>query len=821
MHKERVAALKSEHKEQLHALRARNRNLQKAFTCSADLKAKAYKRGFEEGRKSKILCLKKKGSYTPRARSLARTLISAGCAIKHVGRVIHAVCAAAGVPVKGNISGRTAARAVIEGGIAAKIQIGYDLGQAKAFTASGDGTSNKHIPYDSHFVHIKSPAYSDPSGPAHRSRFLGVTSTPDQTAEAEAAEVTGQLDEYMQLYNRTPLAARSGKFESFVVLLAKLKGIMTDHCSKARLWAEIMRGRTNDAQNQLPGEEQTLELSEAVIDAAFELSWAKMIQEAGGQAAWSCLPKAEQNFLQAIATKAALISLGEDKYQALSADEQRSLDFFIWVGCGCHKDLNSVSGGYAAMLAWFIDHDDVLGPILLPHKSNTGVIARIRDPHRLNDDQQDAVQTSASGAVRAAWIAGALFNNKDDKKGQQDTFNWWFEKELGLHLSFPDTSNTQYGSYCAACAVLLQYRLQFIRFLEFIKLSKKSTTWTNMECNLLNALTDPPTLSQMAVMALYAQVITHPYICAVRGPAAKDINMLNLGPLHHKIEAHMESIIANPQLVLGPDADYHTAAADGLEWDNPQVVEIILADTSLFPHLEDLLVAFFRGSLQTWRRFTTEFTPGGLIDEATDIEKDLAWLPPTNDLNEGILGSFRQFMRFNPSTTLLMFNSQTMFERNDTQTFIDAKFDAEDHRMVMKIAREVDGSGLEQKQKIQFIEHYEQKNQEKVDRADERSRKKQEKRAHIAGVLLIFDEEKIQGLKGKALEEQIEAYRCAGAPLPPAKKELRLVGDKKAALIECSKKMKDGIWQPGVGGQGDCGEQTEPEMENDLDSDEN
>ncbi|KZP09963.1 hypothetical protein FIBSPDRAFT_900103 [Athelia psychrophila] len=578
------------------------------------------------------------------------------------------LCAAARVPVKGKISGRTAARAVLEGGIAAKIQIGHDLGQAKT---SGDGTSNKHIPYDAHFVHIKTPGYSDPSGPAHRSRFL------DQTAEAEAEEVIGQIDE----------SIRSGHFERSVVIISKLKGIITDHCSRARLWSEIMHGRTNDAQNQLLGEEQTLELSEADIDAAFELSWAKMIQKAGGQAAWSCLPKAEQNLLQAIATKAALISMGEARYQNLSDDEQRSLDFFIWVGCGCHKDLNSVSGGYAAMLAWFLDHDDVLSPALLPHKSNAGVIACIRDPHRLNDDQQDAVQTSASGAVRAAWIAGALFNNKDDKKGQQDTFNWWFEKELDLHLSFPDTSNTRYGSYCAACAVLLQYRLQFIRFLEFIKLSKKSTTWTNIKSNLLIALTDPPTLSEMAVMALYAQVISHPYIRAVRGPAAKDINMLNLGPLHHKIEAHMESIIANPQLVLEPDADYHTAAADGLEWDNPQVVEIILADTSLFPHLEDLLVAFFRGSLQAWCRFTTEFTPGGLIDEATEIEKDLAWLPPTNDLNEGILGSFRQFMCFNPSTTLLMFNSRTMFERNNTQTFIDAKFDTEDHRLVMKIAQ--------------------------------------------------------------------------------------------------------------------------------------
>lgn len=132
-HKEHMAILKSSHKEQLHALRACNRSLQKAVTCTDDIKANAYKRGFEEGKKAKsVLRLIEKGIYTPKARSLARTLVSAGCATKHIGLVIRAVCAAAGLTVKGNISSRTAARSVLEGGIAAKIQVGHDLGVAKS-----------------------------------------------------------------------------------------------------------------------------------------------------------------------------------------------------------------------------------------------------------------------------------------------------------------------------------------------------------------------------------------------------------------------------------------------------------------------------------------------------------------------------------------------------------------------------------------------------------------------------------------------------------------------------------------------------------------
>jgi hypothetical protein len=62
------------------------------------------------------------------------------------------------------------------------------------------------------------------------------------------------------------------------------------------------------------------------------------------------------------------------------------------------------------------------------------------------------------------------------------------------------------------------------------------------------------------------------------------------------------------------------------------------------PHLANVLVAFLKGALTTWKRFTTEFVPGGLIDEASAEQKDLAWMPATNDVNEGILGSYRVFM---------------------------------------------------------------------------------------------------------------------------------------------------------------------------------
>jgi hypothetical protein len=55
----------------------------------------------------------------------------AGCSRGYVSNVIHAVCKNAGVAVQGSMSRHTVSRAILEGGIAAKIQIGHELAQAE------------------------------------------------------------------------------------------------------------------------------------------------------------------------------------------------------------------------------------------------------------------------------------------------------------------------------------------------------------------------------------------------------------------------------------------------------------------------------------------------------------------------------------------------------------------------------------------------------------------------------------------------------------------------------------------------------------------
>src|SRR5882762_10257099 len=116
----------------LAALKKRNCILQKRCDWAPGIKAKAVKcaknSANKENRTYKLL---HKGAYSPQARELARMLVSAGCSREYVSNVIHAVCKSAGVAVQGSMSRRTVSRAILEGGIAAKIQIGHELAQAE------------------------------------------------------------------------------------------------------------------------------------------------------------------------------------------------------------------------------------------------------------------------------------------------------------------------------------------------------------------------------------------------------------------------------------------------------------------------------------------------------------------------------------------------------------------------------------------------------------------------------------------------------------------------------------------------------------------
>ena len=133
--------------------------------------------------------------------------------------------------------------------------------------------------------------------------------------------------------------------------------------------------------------------------------------------------------------------LGKGAFELLDVHEKCLLQLFIWAGCGCHKDLNTVQGGYVAMEKWWKEHN-IEGPVLLANQDNDAVLEErdyvITQGNEITPVQEQALNHSTRGAIKTARIAGAIFNHKDDKKGHHGFFYDWWRKHVGIPFTFSD-----------------------------------------------------------------------------------------------------------------------------------------------------------------------------------------------------------------------------------------------------------------------------------------------------------------------------------------------------------------------------------------------
>ncbi|KAG1774400.1 hypothetical protein EV702DRAFT_923276, partial [Suillus placidus] len=95
-----------------------------------------------------------KGIYSAETRSLARFLVHAGCSQESVGRVINKIARLAGATSNRVMSRHSVSRALIEGGVASRIQLGFEI---KNTNGNNDGTTHKNINYESRFIELKAP----------------------------------------------------------------------------------------------------------------------------------------------------------------------------------------------------------------------------------------------------------------------------------------------------------------------------------------------------------------------------------------------------------------------------------------------------------------------------------------------------------------------------------------------------------------------------------------------------------------------------------------------------------------------------------------
>uniref|UniRef100_A0A0W0EYV6 Uncharacterized protein n=1 Tax=Moniliophthora roreri TaxID=221103 RepID=A0A0W0EYV6_MONRR len=223
-----------------------------------------------------------------------------------------------------------------------------------------------------------------------------------------------------------------------------------------------------------------------------------------------------------------------------------------------------------------------------------------------------------------------------------------------------------------------------------MKNQKTKPVFNHMELNIYKGLNDIPTLTELAVLAMYYLSVTGPYAVDVQGPGKESLDMLDLRPLYECLKEHIQKLICSPSLALRGDQEpsHKDATFGGREWLQPRVVSAIYGMQKSLPHLSSCFVAFLKGALTTWEHFTLEFKADGIIAKASAEEKKLAFMPATNDANEGTLRMWQKWVR-EKGTTIGLFKDHATFHWNQTQDFMDAVMTKlEDHTHLMQVVAE-------------------------------------------------------------------------------------------------------------------------------------
>ncbi|KAF8074877.1 hypothetical protein FPV67DRAFT_603049 [Lyophyllum atratum] len=105
--------------------------LRKKAARFREIKERAVKQALARAaKKGRTFQLMQRGMYTAQARKMARYMVSTGTSEAKVGDALREIGELLGVHIERTMSQRTVQRAVLEGGVAADIQLGYEMSTA-------------------------------------------------------------------------------------------------------------------------------------------------------------------------------------------------------------------------------------------------------------------------------------------------------------------------------------------------------------------------------------------------------------------------------------------------------------------------------------------------------------------------------------------------------------------------------------------------------------------------------------------------------------------------------------------------------------------
>ncbi|RXW23522.1 hypothetical protein EST38_g2358 [Candolleomyces aberdarensis] len=701
------------------------------------------------------ISLKDGNGYSAKARELAREIVQYGMPAEKAGEAIQGIGKVLGVTVHEKMSAATVRRAEIEGGVIGDLQLAYEMANSPVITYSSDSTSHKRIEYESRTVAVR---VTGEKGDEWKQRTLGVDISTDHSSETQVAGLKDWLTDLSETFSASPFAARTGMEFTQDVFIVKCAGTSGDHAPDQIKGHGIMRSWKDATTETKLAERKLMGLP---VTERCKFLWeiqAQRIEELGGKDEWEKLSEDEQHAVDVD----ILRSIGKEELAKMPEDQRRKLTMFIRTGCSMHKDLNTVKGGDEAMRSWW-EASGNQPPIILPNKANAAVLKVAQDNSNPSQAEKQAREASKRGATQLTVLAGLIFKNSDTKKGEQDMYLWWMTQELGYAVPFADVSNTRYGSHGEAACLLIVYRDQYLKFLQHIRYTKDQIGFVNIEENVYEALSKcMPTLTELAIHALYNVLVSQPFMGHVRTHK----NILLLGPFFSKKLKLIQSVIDNPELWLGNTVDPKTAQLEGDEFS--EWTQLVLgAVRGLCPHLPHILgalIAFMQGAKSTFERFSKEFMENGDITQLTDQEKHDLFLASTNDLNEGALGRLRLNKRTRPNQSLLSHNAHQVYARNGGREFAAQHLTGQaDQKYLRKVARARETSGHSRKIKERLLGAKQLKVIENKQREERQQKAEKARQAELLeiGKNLVLDGAKINELTVFELNRQLKYHREA------------------------------------------------------------
>jgi hypothetical protein len=359
---------------------------------------------------------------------------------------------------------------------------------------------------------------------------MGVHLKTSHTSEVQFDGFRKEFDELVRILKACPLG-QTYKLELHDIA-RKLAGMVTDHAADQKKLVKLFIAWKQQQDCLQRGEDISAKLS---VEERMKWAVEALNEVVKTSPEYPSLPAAERDRLFTICWKALLTCAGEEAFAKLPELTKADVNNFLWHGCMMHKDLNATRGGDQRMkLAW-AKHSLEPRPIPLKNKWENAASASKAS----EETRKPAEERHACGGTKLTCLCGALFNHKDDDKGLHAPIQDWLETEFGYSHVFPNTSNTRYCSHCEAAIELLVNRHLYLRFLSELFHAKTKSGFTNMEQNIFDGLQDWSTLTELAVLALYAQLISKPYIAYVRGYEG---NSLDLGPFHQQLKAHIRTM---------------------------------------------------------------------------------------------------------------------------------------------------------------------------------------------------------------------------------------------------------------------------------------